>query len=370
MLSLLFSHLAATRVGFPFMLPELQHIIADYAQPERSFMGVTADASQPGGWRVERMDGNELRERLLQPRMKELEQQQQQQQQGAAAAASVTLQEEHEERVAELKSRTPDDLLTDHPQSLSGVQFVRHVSRPTSIGLITLTFYPRLPFDYCIELNGVDRVYCRHASGPVARHMQTKLSEEQELGSAARCCELAPYLQLLFRHAHEELGLPELDDGIIGLIGDYTCSPPADTAPYVFSFPSFPLLGFQLLVEREPAFCERMWPVAEAGSHFASLLASVTSPFAAVAHWLLSAAPSQLWTRTAAPARSAIRRPGPCKRRKWKEPTAGSTELLSFLRAAAAQRASKSPHAPPQFSWLIRGGAFDQLIIWDQVSGQ
>jgi hypothetical protein len=65
-LSLLFSHLAntSTRADFPFMLPELQRVIAEYAQPERRFMGVTVDESQPDGWRIERMDGNELRERL------------------------------------------------------------------------------------------------------------------------------------------------------------------------------------------------------------------------------------------------------------------------------------------------------------------
>jgi hypothetical protein len=95
------------------MLPELQRIIADYAQPERRFVSATADATQPDGWRIERLEGNELRQRLLQPRMEELKQQlRQQQQQGAAGSSDpVALQENQEEQEAALQSRTLDDLL-------------------------------------------------------------------------------------------------------------------------------------------------------------------------------------------------------------------------------------------------------------------
>jgi hypothetical protein len=64
------------------------------------------------------------------------------------------------------------------------------------------------PFDYCIEINGADRLYTQRTQLDGAlEQLQRTLIQKQKQGNgeeapgAARFSELTPYLQLLFQHA-------------------------------------------------------------------------------------------------------------------------------------------------------------------------
>jgi len=271
--------------------------------------------------------------------------------------------------------------------------------------------YPDLPFEYLIEVAGADRIYCRHADAEVDKHMQRlRLEEEAERqrqprtmqqagvqqlqqgappSSSSRSvhhCHLLPYLRLLFVDAHQQAGLPQLPSSVLSLVGAYASEPAPYSLPSVFSFDR---AGSQLplRIEREDEFRLRLWPhISRYQQRHEAAMAERLFGTAADA---LSQCDDAEWRMdddedgrestkegkqqpilgvrapSPRPLRARAARRQRCLSALWTEQRAHerrSSDFVQFLRSTA------TPGVPAHFVWLLRGGAFDHIARWQQVT--
>jgi hypothetical protein len=285
----------------------------------------------------------------------------------------------------------------------------------------TTPIYPDLPFEYLIEVAGADRIHCRHADAAVDEHMQRQQLEEeaerhrllratqsassQQLqqgappSSSSRSvhhCHLLPYLRLLFVDAHQQAGLPELPLSVLSLVGAYASEPAPCSGPFVFSFDRAGSKS-PLRIEREDEFRRRLWPHISR-FQWSNQAAMAERLFGAAADALSQCddadwrvdddeddgeATEECQPQPTAPTgernqqqSASARPPSPhpmrdrdarrqqCLHELWAEHCAHerrSSDFVQFLRSTA------TPGEAAHFTWLLRGGAFDHIVRWQQV---
>jgi len=191
----------------------------------------------------------------------------------------------------------------------------------------------------------------------------------------------------------EQAHLPPLPASLLSLVSDYASEPTDYSYPYVFSFARAGSAASPLRVEREDEFRARLWPHISKyqPAHSRQMAERHFGPAADT----LSRCDRDEWMEAADPGAGAVEErkhpsgsgghsgsggsrpdsPHPVRERQarrqsclqalWAEQCAHdrrSSDFVQFLRSAV------SPTAPPHFGWLLRGGAFDHIIRWWQVT--